>query len=71
MAGQTPSGRNAFVPQYYYSVAMSGLYGATNEANWGQWLYFNASHYNPIYSDSCNTVQSNSYTVMYIMKIKA
>ena len=34
------------------------------------WIYFNASWYNPIYKDDCNTVQPSAYTVQYYIRAK-
>ena len=34
-------------------------------------VYFDASKYNPIFRDDVTKVQPDSYTVLYIMKIKA
>lgn len=47
------------------------LQNGTGNGDTVEALYFNAHDSNPIYSDSVNTVQPKSYTVLYIMKIKA
>ena len=47
-------------------------YGVANysyPASPGNILYFDASRYNSIYKDDCNTVQPPAYTVYYIIKI--
>ena len=47
-------------------------YGVANysyPASPGNILYFDASRYNSIYKDDCNTVQPPAYTVYYIIKM--
>ena len=46
----------------------SGTEG-TNTASGSYKIEFNASRYNSIYKDGCNTVQPPAYTVYYIIKV--
>lgn len=66
------------------SIAPTGIYnsrtyfaghrfasGSGNPYIYSYRYNFDAHLYNSIYQDECNTVQPKSYTVLYIMKIKA
>ncbi len=63
------------------SKIITGAFSGSTQKNATLWagsiaskhliLDFNAHNSNPIYKDDCTTVQPASYTVLYIMKIKA
>ena len=63
------------------SRVITGAFSSSTQINANLWqgaqsskhliLDFNAHNSNPIYKDDCTTVQPASYTVLYIMKIKA
>lgn len=54
----------------FFQNTSSNNYGLTYATNMGGNLYFDASKSSSIYGNS-STVQPKSYTVLYIMKIKA
>ena len=53
-----------------FEISRSGSYGNATSGGHTHNINFDASRYNSIYKDDCDTVQPPAFTVYYIMKIR-